>query len=58
MKTYKFEAIASELVCGYVDAETKEEAIDLINNGNYDDILDTWNIKIEDITSIGEEKDG
>ena len=56
-KTYKFEAIASEHVSGYVDAYTEEEAIDYINMNQYDELMDSDELNIEEVISIGEQED-
>ncbi len=53
-KSFQFEFNGSISGYGYVDAEDKEEAIELINNQKYDDIMDTYDLKVEDITSIKE----
>lgn len=41
MKTYQFTREAKYIQYGYVGANSKEEAIDLIKNNDYDDIFDT-----------------
>lgn len=55
MKVYQFTREAKYIEYGVVSANTKEEAIELIENNDYDDIFDTsleeeYNetIKIED----------
>ena len=56
-KVYQFEFIGSHKGYGVVTASNKEEAIDLINNNDYDDIIDTYDTNIEDITKIEEIED-
>ena len=56
-KTYKFEAIASVHVNGYVDAYSEEEAIDYANINQYDELMDADELNIEEVISIGEYKD-
>lgn len=51
-KVYQFDFIASIKGYGVVTASSKEEAIDLINNNDYDDIMDTFDMEIEDITNL------
>ncbi len=41
MKTYNFSRLATYLQLGVVTADSKEEAIELIKNNEYDDIFDT-----------------
>lgn len=41
MKTYQFTREAKYIQYGYVDANSKEETIELIKNNDYDDIFDT-----------------
>lgn len=41
MKTYQFTREVKYIQYGYVDANSKEEAIELIQNNDYDDIFDT-----------------
>lgn len=41
MKTYQFTREAKCIQYGYVAANSKEEAINLIKNDDYDDIFDT-----------------
>lgn len=54
-KCYKFEFNATISGYGYVYAENQEEAKELIDNGEYDDIVDTFDMEIEEITSIEED---
>ena len=53
-KCYQFEFNATISGYGYVYAEDVEQAEELINSGEYDDIVDTWNMEIEEITKIEE----
>ncbi len=62
MKTYQFTREAKCIEYGVVTANSKEEAIELIKNNDYDDIFDTsleeeYNetIKIEEKEGIGNE---
>ena len=57
MKTYQFEFIATENGYGVVCAENVEQAKEKILNGEYADIIDTWGLKIEEITRIEDEED-
>lgn len=41
MKVYQFTREAKYIEYGVVSANTKEEAIELIKNNDYDDIFDT-----------------
>lgn len=41
MKTYRFTREAKYIQIGFVDANSKEEALELIKNNDYDDIYDT-----------------
>lgn len=41
MKTYQFTREAKYIEYGVVNANSKEEAIELIKNNDYDDIYDT-----------------
>ncbi len=41
MKTYQFTREAKYIEYGFVIANSKEEAIELIKNNDYDDIYDT-----------------
>jgi len=54
-KTYQFEFNATISGYGVVTAKNYEDAKEMINNGDYDDIVDTWDMKIEEITNIEEE---
>ena len=40
MKTYRFTREAKYIQIGFVDANSKEEALELIKNNDYDDISD------------------
>ena len=54
-KCYQFEFNATISGYGYVYAESFEQAEEKINSGDYDDIVDTWGMEIEEITKIEEE---
>lgn len=54
-KCYKFEFNASISGYGYVTAENEEEAKELINHRDWDDIVDTFDMEIEEITNIEED---
>lgn len=54
-KMYKFEFEASIKGYGYVYAENEDEAKELINSNDYGDIVDTWDMEIQEITKIEEE---
>jgi len=54
-KTYQFEFNGSIKGYGVVTAKSYEEAKELIENGNYDEIIETYSEKIEEITKIEEE---
>lgn len=54
LKCYQFEFNARQSGYGVVYAKDIEEARELINNGDYDDIIDTWGFEIEEITNIEE----
>lgn len=55
MKCYQFEFNATVSGYGIVYAEDKQKALIEAQRGNYDDILDTWDMEIEEITKIEEE---
>jgi hypothetical protein len=57
MKTYQFDFIATEGGYGAVCAETEDEARQKILKGDYEDIIDTWNTEITEITNIEEVDD-
>lgn len=54
-KTFQFEFNGSNKGYGVVTARTYEEAKELIENGDYDEIIETYGEKIEEITKIEEE---
>lgn len=56
MKTYQFEFEAIENGYGIVSADSTEEAKKKILDGNYDDIMDTWDMTITKIINIEEEE--
>lgn len=55
MATYSFEIELQGIGLGCVEADSKEEAIKKINNGEYEDIYDHVNIEYGKIIDI--EKD-
>lgn len=52
---YGFEFSGSISGCGVVYAENPEQAKERILNRDYDDIINTWGMQIEEIVSIEEE---
>lgn len=54
-KTFQFEFNGSIKGYGVVTARNYEEAKKLIENGDYDDIIETYDEKVEEITKIEEE---
>ena len=56
MKTYQFEFNATISGYGVVQAEDEFSANLKVEQGDYDDILDTWDMKIKEITKIEEDK--
>lgn len=54
-KCYQFYFNATISGYGYVYAESVKRAEELINSGGYDDIVDTWDMNIEEITKIEED---
>ena len=54
-KCYQFEFNATISGYGIVYAEDEYSASLKAEQGDYDDILDTWGMKIEEITKIEEE---
>lgn len=54
-KTFQFEFNATISGYGVVTARTYEEAQELIKKEEYDDIIETYAMKIEEITKIEEE---
>jgi len=56
MKTYQFTFNATEGGYGIVTAENEEQAKEKVLNGDYDDIMDTWDMEITEVTSIEEER--
>lgn len=55
-KCFQFDFKASIGGYGIVYAKDKEQAIELINKGDYDDIIDTYDMEIQEITDIKEDK--
>lgn len=58
MKTYQFTREAKYIEYGVVTANSKEEAIELIKNNDYDDIFDTSLEEEYNETIKIEEKEG
>ena len=54
-KCYKFDFNATISGYGYVYAENVDEAIEKASNNEYDDIVDTWDMNIEEVTRIEED---
>lgn len=54
-RTYQFEFNGSHKGYGTVSARTYKEAQELIKKEEYDDIIETYAMKIEEITKIEEE---
>ena len=54
-KCFQFDFIATTSGYGVVYAKDKEQAIELINKGDYDDIIDTFDLEIQEITDIKED---
>lgn len=54
-KCFQFDFKASVRGYGIVYARDKEQAIKLILNKEYDEIVETYDMEIEDITKIEEE---
>lgn len=52
MKSYNFTAVATTIAKGYAHANTREEAMEKILAGEYDDINDTDGLDIMCINSI------
>lgn len=54
-KIFQFQFNGSIKGYGVVTARNYDEAKELIENGDYDDIIETYSEKIEEITKIEEE---
>lgn len=54
-KQYNFLCVVEEVGRGYVMAKNEEEAIQKILNGDYEDIVDTYDMKVKSIIEIEEE---
>ena len=53
LKEFTFQCKATEIAIGIVYAKSREEAIELIKNGNYDDIIETCDFELDtDTTEI------
>lgn len=52
MKTFVFDFEATERGYGTVCADTKEEAKEKILSGDYEDIVDTYDMEIVEVTNI------
>ena len=55
MKCYQFEFNGTISGYGIVYAENEHSASLKAEQGDYDEILDTWDMKIEEITKVEEE---
>lgn len=53
-KTYQFDFKGTIGGYGVVSAKNEEEAKKKVQSGEYDDIIDTWDLEITEITSIEE----
>lgn len=54
-KEYQFEFNGTVSGYGIVTAQSEEEAKKKVQNGEYDDIIDTWGMEIAEVTSIEED---
>jgi hypothetical protein len=54
-KEYVFDFIATIGGYGIVIASNEEEALEKIKNEEYDDIIDTWDMQIKEVTKIEEQ---
>lgn len=54
-KEFQFEFKGTIGGYGYVYAKTEEEALEKIKNKDYDEIMDTWDMEIKEVTKIEEE---
>ena len=54
-KCYQFDFNASIRGYGIVYARDEREAREMATTGNYDDIIETYDMEIEEITSIRED---
>lgn len=57
MKTYQFDFNATQRGYGVVCADNVEEAKRKILEGDYDDIIDTYDMEITEITNIEKVED-
>ena len=55
MKTYQFEFNATISGYGVVEAKDEYSASLKAEQGDYDEIIDTWDMEIKEITKIKEE---
>ena len=53
-KEYQFEFTASIGGYGVVYANNEEEAKEKVLDGDYEDVIDTWDMEIEEVTKIEE----
>lgn len=53
-KEYQFEFKGTVGGYGIVTAQNEEEAKKKVQSGEYDDIMDTWDLEVTEITSIEE----
>ena len=54
MKEFQFDFIGTQGGYGIVYADNVEEAKRKILNGEYEDIMDTWDMEITEVTNIEE----
>ena len=57
LKIYQFDFNGTISGYGIVTAKNEEEAKEKIINHDYDDIIDTWDMQIKEITNIKEEEE-
>lgn len=54
-KYYQFDFEGTINGCGIVCAKDEDEAIEKVLNGDYEDIIDTYDMEIKKVTRIEEE---
>lgn len=54
MKEYQFEFKATIGGYGYVTAENESKAKEKVLSGEYEDIMDTWDMDIIEVTKVEE----
>ena len=53
-KVFEFNFVGTIGGYGVVAAKNKKEALEKIKNKDYDDIIDTWDMEIKEVTEIKE----